>query len=450
MHSRAAGSSEFPLPAPVKVPAEKLAGILCPEEKRNFPKPSPPAPPPSSSLQSPLNFLAEQALALGQSSQEKKPESSGYKELSCQAALGKGPPEGQQPKAKHHGLPRTSHVPPAGTAVPGPQVKVFHAGTQPQKSFTPPAPFVNKLQGPKPGSPQCHRSFLQLVKTATKSQSFHASTPASGTPASSSSSHKTPASCSAAVSHPAKPHSAISSGPPYKTSPFLGSASKHGVSSGSPSSGGTPVQSPASGNLLPASQPPSSGQSASRPVPGPAVKKPPVPQKLTLVAPPGGPNGDSSGGTQGVAKLLTSSLKPSAVSSVTSSTSLPKGASGAVLLTGSSSLNLLSSSYKAGSPKLPGALNSSPLGIISQLPLHVISFSADSSAKAGVSKDAIVTGPAPGTFHHGLGHSLLAGVHSSPPRAAPLPHTAVSTHLPQSLPDASQLHGKGPSVPRKL
>ncbi|XP_069426773.1 ubinuclein-1 isoform X2 [Ovis canadensis] len=451
LHSRAAGSSEFPLPAPVKVPAEKLAGILCPEEKRNFPKPSPPsAPPPSSSLQSPLNFLAEQALALGQSSQEKKTESSGYKELSCQAALGKGPPEGQQPKAKHHGLPRTSHVPPAGTAMPGPQVKVFHAGTQPQKSFTPPAPFVNKLQGPKPGSPQCHRSLLQLVKTATKSQSFHASTPASGTPASSSSSHKTPASCSAAVSHPAKPHSAISSGPPYKTSPFLGSASKHGVSSGSPLSGGTPVQSPASGNLLPALQPPSAGQSASRPVPGPAVKKPPVPQKLTLVAPPGGPNGDSSGGTQGVAKLLTSSLKPSAVSSVTSSTSLPKGASGAVLLTGSSSLNLLSSSYKAGSPKLPGALNSSPLGIISQLPLHVISFSADSSAKAGVSKDAIVTGPAPGTFHHGLGHSLLAGVHSSPPRAAPLPHTAVSTHLPQSLPDASQLHGKGPSVPRKL
>lgn len=450
LHSRAAGSSEFPLPAPVKVPAEKLAGILCPEEKRNFPKPSPPAPPPSSSLQSPLNFLAEQALALGQSSQEKKTESSGYKELSCQAALGKGPPEGQQPKAKHHGLPRTSHVPPAGTAMPGPQVKVFHAGTQPQKSFTPPAPFVNKLQGPKPGSPQCHRSLLQLVKTATKSQSFHASTPASGTPASSGSSHKTPASCSAAVSHPAKPHSAISSGPPYKTSPFLGSASKHGVSSGSPSSGGTPVQSPASGNLLPALQPPSAGQSASRPVPGPAVKKPPVPQKLTLVAPPGGPNGDSSGGTQGVAKLLTSSLKPSAVSSVTSSTSLPKGASGAVLLTGSSSLNLLSSSYKAGSPKLPGALNSSPLGIISQLPLHVISFSADSSAKAGVSKDAIVTGPAPGTFHHGLGHSLLAGVHSSPPRAAPLPHTAVSTHLPQSLPDASQLHGKGPSVPRKL
>ncbi|XP_011374749.1 ubinuclein-1 isoform X1 [Pteropus vampyrus] len=452
LNSRASGSSEFTLPAPSKALAEKVAGVLCTEEKRNFPKPSPPAPLPSSSLQSPLNFLAEQALALGQSSQEKKPESSGYKELSCQAALSKGLPEVHQSKAKHHGLPRTSHAPQAAAPVPGPQVKVFHAGTQQQKSFTPPAPFINKLQGPKPSSPQCHRSLLQLVKTAAKGQSFHPSTSASsgGTPASTSSSHKTPASSSTALSHPAKQHSASSSGPSYKTSPFAGSISKHGISSGSSSSGGTPVQSSPSGNLLPGTQPPSTGQPTSRPVPGSSVKKPPVSQKLTLVAPPGGPNGDSSGGTQGVAKLLTSSLKPSAVSSVTSSTSLPKGTSGAVLLTSSSPLNLLSSSYKAGSPKLPGAVNSNSLGIISPFPLRVVSFSPDSSAKAGVSKDAIVTGPAPGTFHHGLSHSLLAGLHSSPPHAAPLPHAAVSTHIPQSLPDASQLHGKGPGVPRKL
>ncbi|XP_027973235.1 ubinuclein-1 isoform X3 [Eumetopias jubatus] len=452
LSSRAGGSSEFPLPAPSKVPAEKMVGVVCSEEKRNFLKPSPSAPPASSSLQSPLNFLAEQALALGQSSQETKPESSGYKELSCQATLSKGLSEVHQSKAKHHGLPRTPHAPQAAAPVPGPQVKVFHAGTQQQKSFTPPAPFVNKLQGPKPSSPQCHRSLLQLVKTATKGQSFHPSTPASsgGTPASSSNSHKTPASSSTALSHPAKQHSASSSGPSYKNSPFASSVSKHGVSSGSSSSGGTPVQSSASGNLLPGVQPPSAGPSASRPVPGSAVKKPPVSQKLTLVAPPGGPSGDSSGGTQGVAKLLTSSLKSSAVSSVTSSTSLPKGTSGAVLLASSSPLNLLSASYKSGSAKLPGAMNSNSLGIISQFPLHVLSFSAESSAKAGVSKDAIVTGPAPGTFHHGLNHSLLAGLHSSPPRAAPLPHAAVSTHIPQSLPDASQLHGKGPGVPRKL
>ncbi|KAM5328074.1 ubinuclein-1 isoform 4-T4 [Glossophaga mutica] len=422
LNSRASGSSEFTLPTASKAPTEKVAGVLCTEEKRSFPKANPSAPPPSSSLQSPLNFLAEQALALGQSSQEKKPEGSGYKELSCQASLSKGLPEGHQSKAKHHGLPRTSHAPQAAAPVPGPQVRVFHAGTQQQKSFTSPAPYVNKLQGPKPSSPQCHRSLLQLMKTAAKGQSFHSSTPASsgGTPASSSSSHKAPTLSSAALSHPAKQHSASSSGPSYKNSPFAGSISKHGISSGTSSSGGTPVQSSASGNLLPSAQPPSTGQPASRPVPGSAVKKPPVSQKLTLVAPPGGPNGDSSGGTQGVAKLLTSSLKPSAASSVTSSTSLPKGTSGTVLLTSSSPLNLLSSSYKTGSPKLPGAVNSNSLGIISPFPLHMLSFSADSSAKAGVSKDAIVTGPAPGTFHHGLSHN------------------------------ASQLHGKGPSVPRKL
>ncbi|ERE69179.1 ubinuclein-1 [Cricetulus griseus] len=300
LNSRAASSSEFTLPAPSKAPTEKVAGVLCTEEKRNFAKPSSSAPPSTNALQSPLNFLAEQALALGQSSQEKKPESSGYKELSCQAALSKGISELHQSKAKHHSLPRTSHGPQAATVQ--------------------------------------------------------------------------------------------SKAPQFAT------------------------------------------------------------DKLTLVAPPGGPNGDSGGGTQGVAKLLTSSLKPPAVSSVTSSTSLPKGTGGAMLLSNTSSLSLLSSSYKPSNPKLQGAMNSNSLGIITSVPfpLHVLSFSSDSSAKAGVSKDAIVTGPAPGTFHHGLSHSLLAGLHSSPPHTAPLPHTAVSTHVPQSLPDTSQLHGKGPVVPRKL
>ncbi|XP_049624395.1 ubinuclein-1 isoform X2 [Suncus etruscus] len=448
LNSRASGSSEFTLPTPSKAPVEKITGIICTEEKRNFAKPSPSAPPPSSSLHSPLNFLAEQALA--QSSQEKKPESSGYKELSCQTSINKGLPEVHQPKTKHHGVPRTSHVPQA-TPLPNPQVKVFHAGSQ-QKNFPSPAPLVSKLQGPKAPSPQCHRSLLQLVKTPAKGQGFHSSTPSSsgGLSATSSSSHKTTISTTTTLSHPAKQHGASSSSPAYKSSAFASSVSKHCVPPGSSSSGGMSIQGSTSGGLLPGVQPSTTGQSSSRPIPGAAVKKPPVSQKLTLVAPPGGPNGDSSGGTQGVAKLLTSSLKPSTVSSATSSTSLPKGTSGAVLLTSSSPLNLLPSSYKAGSPKLPGAMSSSSLGIISQFPLHVLSFNADTSAKAGVSKDAIVTGPAPGTFHHGLSHSLLAGLHSSPPRAAPLPHAAVSTHLPQSLPDTSQLHGKGPGVPRKL
>lgn len=327
LNSRASGGSEFTLAAPSAAPAEKGAGVLCAEEKRNFPKPSLTAPQPSSSLQSPLNFLAEQALALGQASQEKKPESSGYKELSCPAALSKGLPDMHPSKAKHHGLPRTSHAPQAAAPGPGPQLKAFHAGTQQQKSFPAPAPFISKLQGAKPSSPQCHRSLLQLVKTATKGQSLHPATPASsgGTPASSGSSHKTPASSAAALSHPAKQHSASSSGPLYK-SPFAGSVSRHGVSSGSSSSGGTPAQSSSSGTLLPGGQPPATGQSAGRPIPGSTVKKPPVSQKLTLVAPPGGPNGDSSGGTQGVAKLLTSSLKPSTASSAPPPASLPVSA----------------------------------------------------------------------------------------------------------------------------
>ncbi|KAL6060275.1 hypothetical protein STEG23_004164 [Scotinomys teguina] len=454
LNSRAASSSEFTLPAPSKAPTEKVAGVLCTEEKRNFAKPSSSAPPPTNALQSPLNFLAEQALALGQSSQEKKPESSNYKELSCQATLSKGMSELHQSKAKHHSLPRTSHGPQAAAPMTSSQVKVFHAGTQQQKSFTPPTPFVNKLQGPKAASPQCHRSLLQLVKTAAKGQAFHATMPASSgsSPASNSSSHKTTASSSTTLSHPAKQHSASSVGPSYKNNPFAGSVSKHGASSSTPSPGGAQVQGSVSGTLLSGVQSPSAGQPSSRAAPSSAVKKSPVSQKLTLVAPPGGPNGDSGGGTQGVAKLLTSSLKPAAVSSVTSSTSLPKGTGGTVLLSNTSPLSLLPSSYKSNNPKLPGAMNSNSLGIITPVPfpLHVLSFSSDSSAKAGVSKDAIVTGPAPGTFHHGLSHSLLAGLHSSPPHTAPLPHAAVSTHVPQSLPDASQLHGKGPVVPRKL
>lgn len=85
-----------------------------------------------------------------------------------------------------------------------------------------------------------------------------------------------------------------------------------------------------------------------------------------------------------------------------------------MLLSNTSSLSLLPSSYKSNNPKLPGAMNSNSLGIITPFPLHVLSFSSDSSAKAGVSKDAIVTGPAPGTFHHGLSHSKLLSPASVP------------------------------------
>ncbi|XP_030141011.4 ubinuclein-1 isoform X7 [Taeniopygia guttata] len=450
LNSRAAGSPDFTLPAAPKAPPEKIPTLASSEEKRTFPKPNPSPTSSSGSLQSPLNFLAEQALALGQSSQDKKTENSNYKEHSCQASPSKILPDAHQAKQKHHSLVRPGHGPPASAPVPGSQVKVFHPGAQLQKTFTSPAPFV-KLQNPKSSTPLPQRSLLQQVKSSTKAQSFHSSTSPSSTQ-NSSSSHKSQGLSSSSLSYAGK-HSAGSgsSGQSYK-SPFVaGSLSKHGASSSS-SSGAPASQGSSSGTLLPSVPAPSPGSASGRPASGSSVKKPPVSQKLTLVAPPGGSNGDSSGGTQGVAKLLTSSLKPAVVSSTAASTSVPKGTSGAVLLTSSSSLSVLAPSYKSNNPKLPAALSSTPLGIISPIhsfPLHVISFSSDSSPKAGVSKDAIVTGPAPGTFHHGLGHSLLAGLHSSPHHAAPLPHSALSTHLPQSLPDASQLHGKGSNAQQR-
>ncbi|XP_039587770.1 ubinuclein-1 isoform X6 [Passer montanus] len=450
LNSRAAASPDFTLPAAPKAPPEKIPALASSEEKRTFPKPNPSPTSSSGSLQSPLNFLAEQALALGQSSQDKKTENSNYKEHSCQASPSKILPDAHQAKQKHHSLVRPGHGPPASAPVPASQVKVFHPGAQLQKTFTSPAPFV-KLQNPKSSTPLPQRSLLQQVKSSTKAQSFHSSTSPSSTQ-NSSSSHKSQGLSSSSLSYAGKHSSGSgSSGQSYK-SPFVaGSLSKHGASSSS-SSGAPASQGSSSGTLLPNVAAPSPGSASSRPASGSSVKKPPVAQKLTLVAPPGGSNGDSSGGTQGVAKLLTSSLKPAVVSSTAASTSVPKGTSGAVLLTSSSSLSVLAPSYKSNNPKLPAALSSTPLGIISPIhsfPLHVISFSSDSSPKAGVSKDAIVTGPAPGTFHHGLGHSLLAGLHSSPHHAAPLPHSALSTHLPQSLPDASQLHGKGSNAQQR-
>ncbi|XP_061329659.1 ubinuclein-1 isoform X3 [Pezoporus flaviventris] len=448
LNSRAGGSPDFTLPGALKAPPEKIPSS---EEKRTFSKSNPSPTSSSGSLQSPLNFLAEQALALGQSSQDKKTENSNYKELSCQASPSKILPDAHQAKQKHHSLVRPGHGPQTSAPVPASQVKVFHSGSQVQKTFTSPAPFV-KLQNPKSSSPLPQRSLLQQVKSSTKAQSFHSSA-SPGSTQNSSNSHKSPGSSSSPLSYTGKHSSgSSSSGQSYK-SPFVsGSLSKHGASSSSSSSGASANQGCSSGSLLHSVQTPSSGQASSRPSSSSSVKKTPVSQKLTLVAPPGGSNGDSSGGTQGVAKLLTSSLKPAVVSSTASSTSVPKGTSGAVLLTSSSSLSVLAPSYKSSNPKLPAALSSTPLGIISPIhsfPLHVISFSSDSSPKAGVSKDAIVTGPAPGTFHHGLGHSLLAGLHSSPHHAAPLPHSALSTHIPQSLPDASQLHGKGSNAQQR-
>uniref|UniRef100_A0A8C5QPT9 Ubinuclein 1 n=1 Tax=Leptobrachium leishanense TaxID=445787 RepID=A0A8C5QPT9_9ANUR len=141
---------------------------------------------------------------------------------------------------------------------------------------------------------------------------------------------------------------------------------------------------------------------------GPLKKSPVPPQKLTLVAPqdPGG------GGTQGVAKLLTSSMfgvggNPTTPSNMSQPAKCGKGPA---LLTppASPSLTVLTQAYKPNGGKLAASL-----GIISPtyaIPLHVISFAAE--PKAPASKDAIVTGPAPGTFNHVLPRSKSAALPS--------------------------------------
>nr|XP_056722463.1 ubinuclein-1 [Euleptes europaea] len=426
LNSRAGDSPDFTLPAPHKAPAEKPPGQAAPEEKKSFAKlgPSLAQSPAGSSLQSPLNFLAEQALALGQTPADKKAEGAAYKEPPCPTPPNKL--EAHLSKPKHHSAPRAAHGP--QTSTPAPPAKAFPVGGQQPKPFPLSPPYV-KLQAPKATSPLPPRPLLpQQVKGPAKAPGFHSapspSSSSSTVSLASGSSHKTPSSSPVSLTFLGKHLSVSGSSTPSYKSPFV-ALSRHLAPPSGSASAGAANQSPSAGNLLPGTSLPSPGQAPSRSSPSSAAaKKTPVSQKLTLVAPPGGPNVSSSGGTQGVAKLLTSSLKPAVVTSAASSTSVTKGASGAVLLTSSSSLSVLPPPYKAGSAKLPPALGSTPLGILSPIhsyPLHVISFSSESSPKAGMSKDAIVTGPAPGTFHHGLGHNT------------------------------PQLHGKGSSVqPRKL
>uniref|UniRef100_A0A8D0GN03 Ubinuclein 1 n=1 Tax=Sphenodon punctatus TaxID=8508 RepID=A0A8D0GN03_SPHPU len=238
LNSRAAAGPDFTLPPPPKTPSEKTTSQATPEEKRSFPKSSPsPTPSPAGSLQSPLNFLAEQALALGQSPQDKKAESSSYKELPCQTPSNKTL-DMHQSKLKHHSLQRPTHGPQTSTPLSAAQVKVFHSSGQQQKSFTSPTPFV-KLQSPKSVSPLPQRSLLQQVKSSTKAQSFHSSTSSSSSSSpASSSSHKSPGSSTVPLSYTGKHLSSSSSpGQSYK-SPFVsGSISKHGTSSSSSTSG---------------------------------------------------------------------------------------------------------------------------------------------------------------------------------------------------------------------
>ncbi|XP_028904836.1 ubinuclein-1 isoform X2 [Ornithorhynchus anatinus] len=307
LNSRARGSSDRPLPA---------GGS---DEKRGGPKPGqPPAPVAAAgSLQAPLGFLVERPPGLAVP--DKRPDGIAHKDLPALASSSRGQPTAHQPasahppKQKHQTPPAAAHGPQAAGPGPSPPLKVFHPSGQQQRSLATPAPFASRLQGAKAAPvPLPQRALLQPAKASARGQAFHPPVVAvAGVSAAPGSAHK-----GAGPSGPGAKLVAGSLGPPYKAA--FGAGSKHGPAVGGLAPGGSTGQGSSSGGLPPST-------AAGRPAPNPAVKKPPVSQKLTLVAPPGGPNGDSGGGTQGVAKLLTSSLKPT-VTGGTSSTPGPVSA----------------------------------------------------------------------------------------------------------------------------
>ncbi|CAJ0954740.1 unnamed protein product [Ranitomeya imitator] len=194
------------------------------------------------------------------------------------------------------------------------------------------------------------------------------------------------------------------------------------------------------------------------------------PQKLTLMAPQ-----DCGGGTQGVAKLITSSM----VGGKASNIGVQKSAGPGLF---SPPLTILTPPYKQNGGKMPAPASLSVLSTLNSFPLRVVSFTTEPSPKAGASKDAIVTGPAPGTFNHGLPRSkchpsslviipygpsfvgyglcrvsdnvpvptplfpdILGGLHTSTGQhTTPIPRPSLSGHLqPAQTADGAHAQSKG-------
>ncbi|XP_077130366.1 ubinuclein-1 isoform X2 [Ranitomeya variabilis] len=165
-----------------------------------------------------------------------------------------------------------------------------------------------------------------------------------------------------------------------------------------------------------------------------SMKMPPrPPQKLTLMAPQ-----DCGGGTQGVAKLITSSM----VGGKALNIGVQKSAGPGLF---SPPLTILTPRYKQNGGKMPAPASLSVLSTLNSFPLRVVSFTTEPSPKAGASKDAIVTGPAPGTFNHGLPRNILGGLHTSTGQhTTPIPRPSLSGHLqPAQTADGAHAQSKG-------
>ncbi|XP_078273622.1 ubinuclein-1-like isoform X2 [Rhinoraja longicauda] len=461
----AAGSTKNFSPLTSNSLNDKLTAVVSSEEKKYIQKipTSLSDPPPATQSNSSLNLLAEQALALGQLSQERTSESAtslitAFKNHS--STNSKVFSETLQSKPKHHGLQR--HV---QSQVSAQAAKQYHQTTSHQKSYmSSPSFSTSKLQSSsqtKTTGQLQQRPLIQHLKTSTKTQNFHsASSSLASNILTSPSPQRTFGTSVTSVSCTSKHNNAQNSiNQPFKSPMTLVSATKHSSPSSNPIQNTTSVQSSVSCNSHLNRQSPSPGQALNRQSPNINVKKPSISQKLTLVAPPGGSNGDSSSGTQGVAKLLTTSLKPAVVNNSTATGAMLslQATTGAALLASSPSMSLLSPSFNTTNQKITSAtLSQASLGMMPGIvPMHftfptVLTLGSDSAPKSAVSTDAIVTGPAPGTFHHGLAHSIFAGLHSTPHQAVQLPHAVLPTHIQQSLQDGNKIHGETSSMQRKM
>uniref|UniRef100_A0A8C9RDZ9 Ubinuclein 1 n=1 Tax=Scleropages formosus TaxID=113540 RepID=A0A8C9RDZ9_SCLFO len=358
--------------------------------------------------QSPLNLLAEQALALGQIPQERKMDSAqllvipGYSDLLSQTSMSnQALTDSVQVKPKNCGLSKSSQSV-LSSSLSSPALKPFLQHNQHQKCF--PAPVRYNLNSLLSSSQSKASKYvapcLGLQQPTSKSQTFlplPCTLPNSMLPTSPSISKMAP-SQGPAMSYQTKqqhnPTTGISSSS-FQPIFSVVATTKSGASQ-SRVVQSVPGTLSSVTNVIASHKSPTPTQVSSLPSPNTAAKKTPSPQKLTLVAPPGGENGDSSNGTQGVARLLTSSLAPP--KSVPAATVSQR--TGSLFTFSFSECSFLLLKY---SELLTVMLWFYICVLHSSFP--VLSFSPDSASKALGSTDAIVTGPAPGTFHHGLTRS---------------------------------------------
>ncbi|XP_023694693.1 ubinuclein-1 isoform X1 [Paramormyrops kingsleyae] len=424
-----------------------------PEERKSTLKQSSATGAPS---QSPLNLLAEQALTHGQITPDRKANGTqllvipAYKDVAAspKTLSSQMLADGVQAKAKSYALPKATQPTPSNP-VPSLAPKSFLQHNQHQKGFPTTMQFGlgNLLSGAQGKAPKYAPACPGIQSPVSKGQAFlgHPSAPPSVAAVTSINLGK----MAAPQSYLPKPHSSTNPSPPFQPTFSLPAVTKPGASQ-SRLVQSVPGSLPSVTSVIASHKSPSPNQVlAVSPLPSTPPKKI-TSQKLTLVAPPCGENGDSGNGSQGVARLLTSSLNATAVPSASApvpagvkSTSAPTLSSPA-----SSSLSLLS----MGSTSLGTA---GTLGILPAIvPMHtfsfpVLSFGPDSAAPSLGSKDAVITGPAPGTFNHGLAHSLFASLRSSPVHPPQLAQSTLS-HLQQSLQDGSQVHGEVPNAQRKV